>query len=388
MRLIFLLVLALTASTAMVVFPNIADQVLRLEAFGWVFETRQGAFIVALFVILFVVWLLRAVISGLFAGPDHLWQSLRMGGRKRREQRLRLALERWLNGDGDLDARLLKRSRKVLPGWALDMLAIIGTPVKDQSAPDAQADPMLTAMLARTVTSPVVSPKPDLAVRKAYLKAWLGVSPHSTLARIRMADVAEEEGNWQELVNLLEDGWRKGQQSAADIKTRLIHAYLKLAEADSDQAPALLRKAYRLNPDDGAVMLAYGRSQLHDGDSSNTRRLWLNHLQHHDDMAIATELLIVLQLHDPVRSYRKLERKASGGINFSLRWLCGELAHTAKLEGLAFEQMQALAKEAGYVPAWESMARWHDAAGEYDKAADCFRQALTLVRQSDQRVAT
>lgn len=200
MRLIFLLVLALVVSIALVAFPNIADQALRLEAFGWVFETRQGAFIVALFVILFVIWLLRTLVSGLFAGPGHLWQSLRMGSRNRREKRLREALERWLNGDGDLDARLLKRSRKVLPDWALDLLTVMGTPAKDQPAPDPQADPMLTAMIARTVTSPVASPRPDPAVCKAHLKAWLAVSPNSALARSRMADVAEEEGDRKSVV--------------------------------------------------------------------------------------------------------------------------------------------------------------------------------------------
>ena len=381
MRLIFLLVLALVVSIALVAFPNIADQALRLEAFGWVFETRQGAFIVALFVILFVIWLLRTLVSGLFAGPGHLWQSLRMGSRNRREKRLREALERWLNGDGDLDARLLKRSRKVLPDWALDLLTVMGTPAKDQPAPDPQADPMLTAMIARTVTSPVASPRPDPAVCKAHLKAWLAVSPNSALARSRMADVAEEEGNWQELVSLLEEIWKKGQQSAAGIKARLIHAYVKLAEADAEQALILLRKAHRLSPADGVVLLAYGRVQLANGESENARRLWLNHLQFNEDMAIATALLAVLKQGDTLKVYRKLERKVSGEISLSLRWLRAELAHACKLDGLAFEQMQMLTKEAGYAPALESMARWHEAAGEFAKAAQCFRQALKRSRQ-------
>ncbi|WP_018294196.1 tetratricopeptide repeat protein [Mariprofundus ferrooxydans] len=381
MRLIFLLVLALAVSVALIIFPDIADQPLRLEAFGWVFETRQGAFIVALFVVLLLLWLLRTVLGGLLSGPGQLWQSLSMGSRKRREKRLREALERWLNGDGDLNARLLKRSRKVLPDWALDLLAVMGTPAKDQPAPDAQADPMLTAMIARTVTSPLVSPRPDLVVRKEHLKAWLEIAPNSSLARSRMADVAEEEGNWQELVDLLEERWKKGEQSAAGIKTRLIHAYLKLAEADAEQAPALLRKAYRLSPADGAVMLAYGRVQLHDGDSSNTRRVWLNHLHYYDDMTIATELLAILQRHDPLKAYRKLDRKVAAEISFSLRWLRAELAQASALGGLAYEQMQKLAEEADYAPAWESMARWHETAGEYEQAAHCFSQALASVHK-------
>ncbi|MDX8404747.1 MAG: heme biosynthesis HemY N-terminal domain-containing protein [Mariprofundus sp.] len=382
MRLIFLLALALVVSIALVAFPHIADQALRLEAFGWVFETRQGAFIVALFVLLLLIWLLRTVIGALFAGPGQLWQSLRMGSHNRRERHLREALARWLNGDGDLDARLLKRSRKVLPEWALDMLAVMGTPAKDQPAPDAQADPMLTVMIARTVTSPLVTPRPDLAVRKAHLKAWLAVSPNAALAKARMADVAEEEGNWQVLVNLLEERWKKGQQSAAGIKARLMHAYLKLAEAEPEQATALLRKAYRLSPEDPAVMLAYGRSQLRAGASNDARRLWLNHLQFCDDMAVAADLLVLLKQRDVIKIYRQLERKVSGEISYALRWLRAELAHAAGLDGLAFEQMQALAEEAEHAQAWESMASWHEAAGDYEQAVHCYRQAKSVSRQA------
>jgi len=380
MRLIFLLVLALGVSIALLVFPHIADQALRLEAFGWVFETRQGAFIVALFLILLAIWLLRTLVGGLLAGPGHLWQSLRMGSRKRRERRLQEALQQWLNGDGDLNARLLKRSSKALPDWALNMLAVMGTPAKDQPAPDANTDPMMTVMIARTVTSPLATPKPDLVVRKAHLKAWLSISPNASLARARMADVAEEEGNWQELVKLLEARWKSGQQSAAGIKGRLVNAYLHLAEAEPEQAVPLLRKAYRLCPTDAAVMLAYGRSQLRAGDSSDTRRLWLNHLQFCDDMAVAADLLVILKQRDVIKVYRQLERKATGEISHSLRWLRAELAHAAGLDGLAIEQMQALAEEADYAPAWESMAVWHEGAGDAEKAVRCYRQALSLSR--------
>jgi len=376
MRLIFLLILALLISVALIVFPHIADQALRLEAFGLVFETRQGAFIVALFCIMLVYWLFRVLVAALFAGPGHIWQTLSMGSGKRRERRLQTAIEQWLNGNGDLNARTIKRSRNVMPDWALNMLAVMGTAAKDQPAPHAEAEPLQTVMIARSATSPVASPRPDLSVRKAHLKAWLAVSPDSALARTRMADVAEEEGNWQELVNLLEAGWKKGHQSAAGSKGRLIHAYLELASADTEQTAVLLRKAYRLNPSDPAVMRAYGRSLLAAGDKKETCRLWLHHLQYNDDMTIARELLPILAERDVISSYRKLERKVNGEISHSLRWLRAELAHAAELNGLAFEQMQLLADEADYAPAWISMAGWHDTAGEAEQAAECYRKAL------------
>ncbi|MFQ5518932.1 MAG: heme biosynthesis HemY N-terminal domain-containing protein, partial [Mariprofundus sp.] len=109
MRLAFLLLLALAVSIALIIFPNIADQSLRIEAFGWIFETRQGTFIVALLALLILVWLLRSITSALFAGPGAAWRSLRMGSRKRREKKLRDTIAQWLDGRGHISARTLKR---------------------------------------------------------------------------------------------------------------------------------------------------------------------------------------------------------------------------------------------------------------------------------------
>ncbi len=380
MRFVLLLILALLLTIALIAFPDIADQALRLEAFGWVFETRQGAFIVALLVLLFVIWFVRSLVSALFAGPGHLWRSLRMGSRRRREQNLREALAQWLNMRGDAGIRNLKRARGVLPGWLLELMKALMTPAKDQPMPAADQDPLLTALIARIVTSPSAHPRPDLGVRKAHLDAWLHAWPGSPLAMSRLADLAEEEGDWQRLAELLEDVWKRGHRSSHAVKPRLVRAYLALAEQEPDQALPYLRKAHRLLPDDRDVLVAYGSHLRDAGDENAAVRLWRSCLEKQADLAIARLLLASLR-KDPMRSYRKLEKKRDGEINDAQRWLRAELAHAGGLDGLAFEQMESLAGTAGdavfAAAAWQSLGDWYLASDEHGQAALCYRRALT-----------
>ncbi|MDX8408113.1 MAG: hypothetical protein R8L58_07000 [Mariprofundaceae bacterium] len=380
MRFILLLIFALLLSIALIAFPDIADQALRLEAFGWVFETRQGAFIVALLALLFVIWLVRALLSALFAGPGHLWRSLRMGSRKRREQNLREALAQWLDMRGDMGVRTLKRSRGVIPDWLLSMLKVLMTPAKDQAMPSSEQDPLLTSLTARIVTGPTAHPKPDLATRKAHLDAWLAAHPGAPLAMARMADLAEEEEDWPKLVALLEDVWKRGHRSSHAVKPRLVHAYLQMAKLEPDAAMQYLRKAHRLMPDNKQVLQAYGQSLVAGGDRKAAIRLWRSHLEQESDLDLARLLLAELR-EDPLGTYRKLERASDAALNEAQRWLRAELAHAAKLDGLAFEQMQNLADHAKaddiVSAAWQSMGDWYLGTNEHGQAAMCYRKALT-----------
>jgi len=379
MRLIILLIFALLLTIALVVFPNIADQALRLEAFGWVFETRQGAFIAALLGLLFVIWLIRTLIGALFAGPGHLWRSLRIGSRKRREQNLRDALAQWLDARGDMGVKTLKRSRGVLPDWTLAMLRMLMTPAKDQPLPTNEQDALLTALSARIVTGPTAQPKPDLATRKTHLKAWLGVRPGSPLAMSRLADLAEEEEDWPKLVELLEGIWKRGDRSSHSVKPRLVQAYLAMSDLEPESAMQYLRKAHRLLPDNREVLMAYGQALTANGDTSAAIRLWQTHLEAEGDLALAQALLSQLQ-SDPLRAYRKLEGKADTELNETQRWLRAELAHAAKLDGLAFEQMQSLADDSEEkeikAAAWQSLGNWYLDTREHGQAAMCYRHAL------------
>jgi len=379
MRFIILLIFALLLTIALVVFPNIADQALRLEAFGWVFETRQGAFIAALLALLFVIWLIRALIGALFAGPGHLWRSLRIGSRKRREQNLREALAQWLDARGDMGVKTLKRSRGVLPDWTLAMLRMLMTPAKDQPLPTSEQDALLTALSARIVTGPTAQPKPDLATRKTHLKAWLSVRPGSPLAMSRLADLAEEEEDWPKLVELLEGIWKRGDRSSHSVKPRLVQAYLAMSDLEPESTMQYLRKAHRLLPDNREVLMAYGQALTANGDTSAAVRLWQTHLEAEDDLALARALLTQLQ-SDPLRAYRKLEGKPDAELNETQRWLRAELAHAAKLDGLAFEQMQGLAenseKKETKAAAWQSLGNWYLDTHEHGQAAMCYRHAL------------
>ncbi|GAV20448.1 tetratricopeptide repeat protein [Mariprofundus micogutta] len=377
MRLVFLLVLALLVTVALIVFPNIADQVLRLEAFGWIFETRQGAFIVALLVLLFALALLRLLVRAMFAGPGSVWRSLKGGSSKRRESRLREGLAQWLDNRGDFGVKAMKRSKGILPDWAMDMLKILALPAKDQEVAADQDDALIVALAARIATDPGAERKPDLTTRRAHLEAWLNVHPNAPLALSRMADVAEEEGDWPKVVELLESEWKQGHRSAHSVKPRLTEAYLKLAADQPDQAMAHLRKAYRLLPDNDAVQLAYGNGLLANGERATAQRLWTGYLEQHNAFEIAYALLDMHRL-DAIRAYRKLEGLKDAEMTLAQRWLRAELAHAAALEGLAYEQMQALAEDESCLDAWKSLAAWHSDAGEYEKASACYQQALAL----------
>jgi len=375
MRFILLLVLALAVSVALIVFPNIADQALRIEAFGWIFETRQGAFIVSLLALLLLLWLLRSMVGALFAGPGAAWRSLRLGSRKRREKKLREALAQWLDGRGNVNARALKRCRGVLPDWAIDMLQTMLSPAAELPLPAEDQDPLITALAARIATDPQASKPADSATRKAHLEAWLNAHPGAPLATSRLVDIAEEEGDLLAFINRLEADWKQGRRTAEMVKPRLVRACLKLAEQDPDQSMAYLRKAYRLLPDDAKVLLVYGNGLLGSGDVKTVQRLWHGYLEQHNNDRIARALLNI-QRDDPIKVYRKLERKTVNALNPAQRWLRAELAHAAKLDGLAFEQMQALADDLGSAAAWNSLGHWHEELGEFEQAAACYRRAL------------
>jgi len=376
MRLVLALISVLAISIALIVFPDIADQALRVEAFGWVFETRQGAFIVVLLLLLFVLWLMRSAIAALFAGPGMAWRSLRMGSRKRREKNLKEALAQCLDQRGDSGFKAFKRSRGVLPDWAQEMLRTMATPAHRLASPVEQQsqEPLNTVLAARIATDPHAEPKLDLDVRKAHLDAWLLAHPGAPLAVSRRSDLAEEDGDWLYCTELLEAELKHGLRPAAQVKARLVYAYLELTRKDPKNATLFLRKAYQLQPENEAVLLAYGRGLVAADDAKTAQHLWSGHLERISSDAVAAALLELLR-GDAMRAYRKLENKKEGAINDAQRWLRAELAHAAHLDGLAFEQMQALADEIGSKSAWQSLGMWYQAAEKHEQAASCLRAA-------------
>ncbi len=377
MRIILALIAVLAISISLIVFPDIADQALRVEAFGWMFETRQGAFIVALLALLFALWLVRSLLSALLAGPGVAWRSLRMGSRKRREKSLKEALAQCLDQRGDAGIKAFKRSRGLLPSWGLDMLRTLATPAHRQPTPADQLakDPLNMVLAARIATNPHAHSKSDLANRKAHLDAWLAAHPGAPLAVSRMADLVEEEGDWLKCVELLEAELKHGHRSAQSLQPRLVHAYLELSKQDPENAVVFLKKAYQLEVENEELLLAYGAALLASDDAKTAQRMWSDHLQRISSDSIAAALLELLLRDDAMRAYRKMEAKKESAMNDAQRWLRAELAHAAHLDGLAFEQMQKLADESSGSKAWQSLGCWYQAISKHEKAAACFRAA-------------
>ncbi len=379
MRLAIILILTLALATVLALFPGVADQEMRIEAFGWLLETKQGAFIVVGLLALCAIWLIQRILAALLSGPGQLWRVLRTGGRKRRELALRENIRKLIDMRQELTARNLKKAQGVIPDWSLSLLRILATPAAEQEPPSADRDALQTALAARVATDPQAKPKPDTATRKAHLDAWLKASPGAPLAIARLPDVAEEEADWAVLVRFLEDAWKKGDRAAASIKPRLAHAYLKLASQqqreNSEDAIASLRKAHRLSSDSTEALLALGNAYIAKNDERAARSLWFTHLGKHDDAVIAQALFGLLK-HDAMRAYRKLETE--DGLNPACLWLRVQLAHAAELTGLAHDHMASLLEKHPSTLAWSTLGDWHAEDNNWQEACRCYRQALEL----------
>lgn len=377
MRTMIMLTLALALAGVLALFPNVADQALKIEAFGWLFETRQGPFILLLLLLLGLIWMLRRIIAAILAGPGHVWQVLRSGGRKRREARLHDGLIQLIDLRGDLGAKAFRKTRGIVPDWGNALLRALATPVTGHAIPSSDDDPLLTALKARIITDPAAMPKPDLATRKTHLEAWLNVHPGAPLALQRKIDMAEEEENWAMLTHLLEDMWKNGGRSAASIRPRLTSAYMALAKTQPDHALEYLRKAHRLTPEGGTILLALGEALIEQGDAQSCRKLWSAHLETHDDETIAVALYELLRT-DALKAYRKLEKINDAKMPPARAWLRAQLAHNADLGGLAMDHMQELIKARPSLLAWRTFGDWHAETADWVQAARCYQKALEV----------
>lgn len=383
MRVFILLLLALGIAVLFTIYPEIISQRLHLEAFGWVFETRQGAFIMALVILLALVWLIRRILASIVAGPGQLWNTLRMGGKKRREQRLREALADLLGMRGVQNGKVFRKSRGIIPDWGTSLLKTLVIPANDQPLPKEGGDPLNTALAARIATDPNAPAKPDSATRKAHLEAWLAAYPNAPLAVSRLASVAEEEGNWAVAAELLENSWKQGQRSAATVKPRLANAYIRLADSDPANRQNHLRKAHRLAPDSVDVALALGKAHISDGAADSAEKLWADFLERQNDFTIATALYELLK-GEPMPAFRKYDRKnAASAYTPAMRWVQARLARDAGLSGVATEIIEALADGDAAPEVLRSCADWHADAGEYEKAVEYYRKLFDSSDRSD-----
>jgi tetratricopeptide (TPR) repeat protein len=374
MRIFILLLLALGVVLLFTLFPEMVSQHVRLEAFGWVFETRQGAFITSLLVLLALLWLLQRIVSAIFAGPGQLWRTLRMGSKKRQEQRLREGLADMIDMCGDQGRRAFAKSRGAVPEWASSLLKLLTIPANQQPAPDSETQALNIALAARIATDPNAPSRPDAATRKAHLEAWLNARPDAPLAISRLATLAEEEAEWAIAVQLLEQAWKQGQLSAASIKPRLAQAYILLADDEPENRQGYLRKAQRLAPDSREVILALGHAHLTDNQHDAAEKLWLAYLEQNNDFEVATALLTSMK-RDALQAFRRLDKKdAVRSYRPAMRWLQASLAQEAGLTGLADEIIESLMQDNPSAVVIRSRADWDAAAGHWEQAAVGYRQ--------------
>jgi len=383
MRIFIILVLALALAALFALFPDVANETLSVHAFGWLFETRQGPFVLVLVLALAVYWLVRRLVLALLAGPGQLWQVLKTGRKKRRETYLYDGLAEWVDMRGERGWKYFRKAKGFLPEWADVLLTRLPMSPADMPLPADDDDALLIALTARMASDPHASPRPDPRVRQAHLDAWLQAHPGAPLAQERKAILLEETENWSGLVAMLEDIWKRGGNSSSRAAPKLAAAYLHLARSVAqttdgrEKSLGYLRKAQRLQPASGEVVLALGRALLGEGDASACRKLWLAHIERHDHADIAVELLPLMH-EDAMKTYRRMEKKRESELTPAQALLRAGMAHAAGLSGLAAEHMDKLLARNPSPQAWRTLGDWRLESGDGQGAAEAYLQALNL----------
>ena len=369
------LMLGLAATMMLTLFPEVASQTLRIEAFGWVFETRQGAFVIALLALLLVAhvltWLLRIIMHG----PGHAWRSLSLSSRRREEKRLQQALADCINMQHDCGRKALQRKWRMLPRWLAALLATLPIPPHEQRLKQDGDFPLRIALAARIASEPDADPKPDLALKKVLVQAWSKAYPKSPLARLRMAETLQEEGSWREAVDIWELLRREKHLSQQAAALRLVPAYCRLADLEPEKRAMWLQKAYELAPHDEQLAIALGRAWLEQGEEAQATRLWMRFIEKHAGMHVAAALLDKWRA-EALAHYRRLERVRSKEANAAMLWLKAELAQAAGLDGLADEHIRTLIERHACKEGWQSLARWQMQKGDFRQACESFSKAI------------
>ncbi len=373
MRIIFLLLLALSIAVVLAFYPDIAQHDVRFEAFGWVAELNQAVFILILLMLLILLLVVRKILSAFLSGPSHLWSNLVSGKYRRREENLREGISQMIDQRRDIGVKALGKARGIVPGWAMDLIQILTLPSKDLITGDTSSDRLKISLHARLATDPQTS-RLDAGVRKKLLDAWLQASPEAPLAINRSCELAEEVEDWRTAIHLLEERRKKKGSADRQIRERLLNAYLGLAVMEPDNEFIWIHKAQKLDPDSNRVILALGAAHVRKEDTVAARRLWNTHLKRHDSYQIARSLFKITEDH--MRAYRKMESESARAMHASRQWLRAQLAHAAGLSGLANKHMQKLIEHHPGKLAWQTWGDWHVQTQEWKLAVNCFAEAL------------
>jgi len=372
-----LLVLALTLTIAFTLFPNIAQESLSIEALGWHFETQQGTFVILVLIVLLIAWLVQRFTEVLAASPGKAWQTLRTGGKQRREQHLQAAFKSYVDMDIEHHQRAFKKARVLLPVWAQPLWERLSLRPSQQDEPNLQHAPLDVAWTARLVSDPEWKEQVKSEQRKEHLKAWLQVHPHALLAEIRLLDIYLEEGEWQEAWGILQGLKNQALRSQAWILDKKVLVLLALHKKAGEGSQTYLQQAEKISPHHVQVVLARGQALIQANKVKDAEKLWLNHLKKHDDLSVAQAAWEIMK-DDGLAAFRRMEKMKGSD---ALLWLHASLAHVGKLDGLAEETLKPLLKHHPCPLFWQTWAQWLAQKGEHQQAFDAYEQAIAIQNQ-------
>ena len=375
-RILFTLLLIISIFVGLVVFPDIANQPVRIEMLGWLFETRTGLFILLLLFILVTLWFLQKAFALSINSPKQLWSNLVSGNRKRREQRLQEALAVWIDeGEGN-SLKLLKKSKDVVPDWLYDSLLIWWEKPSAHSKINDEKDTALSISLkARLATDDEHASTLSVSERQQYLDTWLAVHPGAALAVQRKAALLGELHEYAEQVALLDDLWNKKKNVYA-IKPLLATALANLAKQDPTNKLTHLRKANRNNPHDTDVITALAKALVESGDRQSGIRMLLDYLEKNDAWDVAEVAYAVLS-DEPLKHFKSVD-KPSFQRSLAGKWLRISLAHKAELVGIAEEGLNRLLESNPSAKLWQMKGDWLAAKQQWEQASIAYQKANNL----------
>ncbi|MDX8409029.1 MAG: hypothetical protein R8J84_03135 [Mariprofundales bacterium] len=373
MRLWLFILLMVGLAVGFALFPQVASQGMTIEVLGWHFSMAQGAF-VALLVLLFLsLKLLQWLLTMLLAAPTRLLTAWRVGGRNRREQRLRTTLATMINGE-TVSERPLSAVDDLMPPWLARLLVIVARSTAQQVLLDGKHDDALAVALSgRMATAHGCSNRLDVATRQGFVQAWLTRFPQAPLARRRAIDLAEAAGDWSQVVTLL-----KGRGSPLPQRDqRMATALLALAEQEPQRALEHLREAHRLQPLMVKVTTALADAYSSADDLKSVRKLLLDALDAQDDLALARKLAeCEARLDNPLLTLHMLDKRCRKQANLAQRWLLATLSLQVEDQERVNHHLRLLKQmPGGAALAWQMEATQLMEQRQWQQAALCYQQA-------------
>jgi len=375
-RIVLALLLIIGIFVALVLFPEIANQPVRIEMLGWLFETRTGMFILLIIVLIGTLWTLQKTFDLSINSPRQLWTRLRSGNTKRRALRLQEAFATWVDEGAGHSQKLLKRSKGIIPEWLHQALLLTWDKPQNHNDIDMEKDtPLTIALKARLVTDPENIEHLSLSERQHYIDTWLAVHPAASLAMVRKAELLGDLHEYAEQVHLLEDLMQKSK-NITHLKPLLAQALYHLADSDNNNALAHLRKANRLMPNDASILERLSQALAESGDRKTAENMLLDYLQQHDDNSTARVVLKLLSF-DALKNFKRVDKPAFQKTDAG-RWLRMMLAHEADLTGIAEDALNAMLEQHPTPLLWQTKGDWLAAKHEWEKATSCYQKSASF----------